>query len=201
MGEPARKIAHATYADLARVPSNMVAELIGGVLHVMPRPAPRHARSSESAVQGELFGPFDRGRGGPGGWWILTEPELHFPDPTAANPFDALVPDVAGWRRERMPKLPKTAAFELAPDWVCEVLSKSTEDEDRDEKMPAYAREGVGHAWLVDPIERTLELYVLGKGRRWSEPTIYRGDARVRVSPFEAVELELGVLWAAQDDE
>jgi Uma2 family endonuclease len=198
MGEPARKIEHATYADLEAVPSHMVAELIGGVLHVMPRPAPRHA-NAESGVVDEIRRPFQRGRGGPGGWWILAEPELHFPDPTGANPFDALSPDVAGWRRERLPELPEEAYFALPPDWICEVISKSTESEDRDEKMPAYAREGVKHAWLVDPIKRTLELYVLGKGRKWSEPTIFRGDARVRVAPFGAIELELAALWAGPE--
>jgi hypothetical protein len=104
----AKKLArHATYADLEAVPSHMVAELFGGVLHVMPRPAPRHANAESSLVM-ELGGPFHQGRGGPGGWWILAEPELHFPDPTGANPFDAMVPDVAGWRRDRLPKLPRT---------------------------------------------------------------------------------------------
>jgi Uma2 family endonuclease len=166
-GDVARTFDHAIYADLEAVPAPFRAELIGGVLHVMPRPAPRHA-NAESGLVIELGGPFHRGRGGPGGWWILPEPELHFPDPTGTNPFDAMSPDVAGWRRERMPKLPKTAHFTLAPDWLCEVLSASTEDEDRNEKMPAYAREGVEHAWLVDPIKRTLEHYALGRGRKWS---------------------------------
>src|SRR5436190_12381377 len=140
MGQPAGKHRRATYADLEAVPPNKVAELIGGVLHVMPRPAPRHV-NAEGALQGELFGPFQRGRGGPGGWWILPEPELHFPDPTAPGEIEALAPDVAGWRRERMPELPETAYFTLAPDWLCEVLSRSTEDVDRDDKMPVYARE------------------------------------------------------------
>jgi Uma2 family endonuclease len=184
----------ATLADVLAYPEGTNVELIDGVLHVMPRPAPRHARAS-SVVGAELLGPFDRGRGGPGGWWILDEPELHFPHPTIPGDTEVLIPDVAGWRRERMPKLPKTAAFHLAPDWICEVISTSTEDVDRDEKMPIYAREGVKHAWLVTPVERTLELYVLGKRRRWSKPTLYRGDALVRAAPFEAIELELAALW------
>lgn len=188
-------VPHATYADLEAVPSNMVAELIGGELFVMPRPAPRHA-NAESAMVGELFQPFHRGKGGPGGWWILPEPELHFPDPTGKNPFDAMSPDVAGWRRERLPELPEEAYFTLPPDWICEVVSKSTEDEDRNKKMPAYAREGVRHAWLVEPIKRTLELYVLNRRRQWSEPQVFQGDARVRLPPFEAIELELAVFWA-----
>ncbi|HTN89597.1 MAG TPA: Uma2 family endonuclease, partial [Sorangium sp.] len=126
MGQPAAKTRRATYADVEAVPPNKVAELIGGVLHVMPRPAPRHANAS-SVLGIEIGGPFQRGRGGPGGWWILDEPELRFPDPAAPGEVDAVVPDIAGWRRERMPELPETAYFPLAPDWICEVLSPSTE--------------------------------------------------------------------------
>jgi Uma2 family endonuclease len=191
----AEKLHRATYADLEAVPAHRVAELIGGMLHVMPRPAPRHA-NAEGAIVGELRGPFQYGRGGPGGWWILPEPELHFPDPTGANPFDAMSPDVAGWRRERIPELPSEAFFTLAPDWICEVLSTSTEKIDRQEKMPAYAREGVQHAWLVDPIKRTVELFSLLAGRVWSDAVTHRGDARVRLAPFEAIELDLSLFWA-----
>jgi Putative restriction endonuclease len=194
MGQPAEERRRATYADLEAVPPNKVAELIGGMLHVMPRPAPRHAWTS-SGLGAELIGPFQRGRGGPGGWIILDEPELHFPDPAAPGEIEALVPDLAGWRRERMPELPETAYFELAPDWICEVLSPSTETLDREDKMPVYAREGVRHAWLVDPIARTLEVFTLGPGRRWLPAVTHRGAARVRVEPFEAIELELSVLW------
>ncbi|AUX45982.1 hypothetical protein SOCE26_074850 [Sorangium cellulosum] len=195
MGEPAEKQRRATYADLEAVAPMKVAELVRGTLHVFPRPAPRHANAA-GALQGELFGPFHRGRGGPGGWWILPEPELHFPDPAAPGEIEALVPDLAGWRRERMPELPETAYFALAPDWICEVLSASTEDVDRDEKMPVYAREGVRHAWLVDPIARTLEVYVLGEAGRWGPAVVHRDAARVRVEPFDAIELDLSVLWA-----
>ncbi|WP_437501103.1 Uma2 family endonuclease [Sorangium sp. So ce1099] len=195
MGQPAEKPRRATYADLEAVPPNKVAELVRGSLHVFPRPAPRHARAS-SGLGAELTGPFDHGKGGPGGWWILDEPELHFPDPEAAGEIDALVPDLAGWRRERMPELPETAYFALAPDWVCEVLSPSTASFDRDEKMPVYAREGVRYAWIVDPIARTLEVYVLGQDRRWGSAVVHRDAAHVRVEPFDAIELDLSVLWA-----
>ncbi|MEP7122313.1 MAG: Uma2 family endonuclease [Byssovorax sp.] len=187
----------ATYADLEAVPADKVAELIRGTLVVMPRPAARHARAS-SALTMEIGGPFDRGRGGPGGWVILDEPELHFTDPTApagAEGFDALVPDLAGWRRERMPVIPDVAAFTLAPDWICEVLSKSTEEHDREVKMPIYAREGVRHAWLLDPGKRALEVYVLGDGGAWGEAVGFRGAEGVRAVPFDAVELALGSLW------
>ncbi|WP_437898740.1 Uma2 family endonuclease [Sorangium sp. So ce124] len=196
MGQSAEKQRRATYADLEAVPPHKVAELIRGVLHVMPRPAPRHANAA-SSLGADLHSAFQRGRGGPGGWWILHGPELHFPDPHAPGEIDALVPDIAGWRRERMPELPETAYFTLAPDWICEVLSVSTEDVDRDEKMPIYAREGVRHAWLVDPIQRTLEVYVLGADRRWGPAVVHRDAARVRVEPFDAVELDLSVLWAS----
>jgi Uma2 family endonuclease len=192
---PARKQpARATYADLTAVPDRFVAELIGGELHVMPRPAPKHAYAAQS-MGIEIGNPFAKGRGGPGGWWILPEPELHFPDPAVKGEIDALVPDVAGWTLARMPELPDTASFSLAPDWVCEILSKSTEDVDRHEKMPIYAREGVKHAWLIDPIARTLEVFRLGARRRWSKPVIHRDAARVREPPFDAIELDLSALW------
>ena len=194
MGQPAEKPRRAMYADLEAVPPNKVAELIGGVLHVFPRPAGRHLTAS-SALGGELFSPFQRGRGGPGGWRILDEPELHFPDPSVPGEIEALVPDLAGWRRERMPEPPEEAFFTLAPDWICEVLSKSTANVDRDDKMPIYAREGVRHAWLIDPSARTLEVFVL-EGRRWVESGTWCDSDRVRVPPFEAIELDLSVLWA-----
>ena len=194
MGQPAEKPRRATYADLEAVPPNKVAELIGGVLHVFPRPASKHTLAS-SRLGFRLGGPFDLGEGGPGGWHILDEPELHFPDPSAPGEIDALVPDLAGWRRERMPEVPDVAFFTLAPDWICEVLSKSTAKVDRDDKMPIYAREGVRHAWLIDPIARTLEVFVLD-GRRWGASGTWRDSDRVRVPPFEAIELYLSVLWA-----
>ncbi|MFS8069404.1 MAG: Uma2 family endonuclease [Byssovorax sp.] len=196
MGLPAKvqPRRRATYADLEAVPANQVAELIEGTLYVMPRPALRHARAS-SALGGELYGPFQRGRSGPGGWWILDEPELHFPDPTEPGEDDALVLDLAGWRRERVPALPDAAYCTIAPDWICEVVSPSTEAHDREVKMPIYARAGVRHAWLVDPIARTLEVYALGAGGGWGEPVISRDVDVVRAAPFEAIALDLSALW------
>lgn len=194
MGLPAEKMRRATYADLEAVPANKVAELIRGTLYVMPRPAARHARAS-SALGVELGGPFDRGRGGPGGWWILDEPELHFPDPTSPGDEDALVPDLAGWRRERLPVLPDVAAFTLAPVWICEVVSKSTEQHDREVKMPVYAREGVRHAWLIDPVAKTLEVYTLSAEGIWGEAVRSSGTDMVRAVPFDAVGLDLSALW------
>jgi len=185
MGDPAKR--RATYDDLRAVPSHLVAEIIDGQLVTQPRPASRHARVA-SSLGGELYGPFDRGKGGPGGWVLLDEPEVHLHG-------DVLVPDLAGWRRERMPELPDAAAFELAPDWICEVLSPSTEARDRADKLPIYARERVAHVWLVDPVTQTLEALRLEDGR-WVLLGTWRDDAKVHVEPFAAVELELGVLWA-----
>ena len=185
MADLARKIA--TAADLAEVSERFVGEIIAGELRLQPRPAPRHA-SAASALGVDLGGPFQRGRGGPGGWWILDEPEVHFPE------GDILVPDLAGWRVQRMPELPDAAHFTLAPDWVCEVLSPSTEASDRADKLPIYARAGVGHAWLVDPILKTLEV-LRRDGERWLLLATYKDDAMVSAEPFEAVPLELGALW------
>jgi Uma2 family endonuclease len=176
----------ATYDDLVRVPSPLVAEIVNGVLYTHPRPASPHA-SASSVLGMDLGGPFDRGRGGPGGWIILDEPELHFGE-------DIVVPDIAGWRRERMPKVPATAFFTLAPDWACEVLSPSTVKLDRIGKMNVYAREGVRHLWLVDPIARTLEVHRLHHGL-WLRVATYCDDAKVHAEPFDAIELELAALW------
>jgi Uma2 family endonuclease len=186
MGEPVKR--RATYEDLLAVPEGLVAEILDGELVTQPRPAARHALAS-SVLGGELGPPFHRGKGGPGGWILLYEPELHLG-------ADVLVPDYAGWRRERMPEVPGTAALDLAPDWACEVLSPSTAGVDRVRKMPIYARERVGHLWLIDPEVRTLEAYRLESGR-WVLLGAWSEDARVRVEPFEAIELELGALWAA----
>jgi hypothetical protein len=187
MGHPAEKRVRATYADYAALPDDQVAEIIDGELYVFPRPAPRHAKAA-SRVQSRIGGPFDLGDGGPGGWQILMEPELHL---VREEP---VIPDLAGWRLERMPELPKTTYFALAPDWVCEVVSPSTEAHDRERKLPLYGKHGVRHAWLLDPLRCTLEVFSLGK-RRWGKPVIHRGDARVRVPPFEAIEIDLSIFW------
>lgn len=148
----------------------------------------RHALAS-SRLGGRLGRAFDEGIDGPGGWWILDEPELHLGD-------DILVPDLAGWRVERMPDLPQTSYFELAPDWICEVVSPSTVADDRAEKMPAYAAAAVAHAWLVDPIARTLEVF-RREGARWLLLATSRDTGLVRAEPFEALDLELDALWRA----
>ena len=186
MGQGDRRTRPATYADLLAAPSHLVAEILDGELHTSPRPAPRHADAA-TGLGGALRGPFDRGRGGPGGWRILGEPELHLGR-------DVVVPDIAGWRRARLPQLPDQAYVEVAPDWICEVLSPSTAAIDRVKKLTIYAREGVGHAWLVDPIDQTLEVLAL-EGSRWVLVATYAGADVVRAEPFDAIDLDLTLLW------
>ena len=176
----------ATYQDVLDAPAHRVAEIVDGTLYTQPRPAPPHAVAS-SYLGGELTGPFGKGHGGPGGWWILDEPELHLGE-------DILVPDLAGWRRERMAELPDTAYFALAPDWACEVLSASTRRLDLHEKRPAYAREGVGRLWLVDPADRTLEAFELREGQ-WILIASAKDDDPVSIRPFDAITFSLGDLW------
>ncbi|MCY1019341.1 Uma2 family endonuclease [Pyxidicoccus sp. MSG2] len=176
----------ATYADLEALPENVVGQIIDGELIVMPRPAGQHG-AAHTALIGELYTPFQRGNGGPGGWWFMTEPELHFGD-------DVLVPDIAGWRIDRMPEDLSAPFFTLAPAWVCEVLSPSTAKLDRHRKSEIYAREGVGHVWLLDPVSRTLEVFQL-RDAQWVRRGTWSGEVSVRAEPFEALELELARLW------
>jgi Uma2 family endonuclease len=179
----------ATYDDLFEVPENMVGEILDGEVIATPRPASPHALAA-SAAGSDLFGRFHRPPNGPeqpGGWWILFEPELHL------GP-DVIVPDVAGWRREKMPVLPNVAAFTQAPDWACEVVSPATAGIDRVRKMRIYARESVGHLWLADPLARTLEVYRLQNGQ-WVVASTHGGSESVRAEPFAAVELDLARWW------
>ena len=176
----------ATYQDVLDAPEHRVAEIVDGTLYTHPRPASPHALAS-SSLQGDLSSAFQFGRGGPGGWWIIFEPELHLAE-------DILVPDLAGWRRERMPDYPDTAYFTLAPDWVCEVLSPSTRKYDLCAKRPIYAREGVAHLWLVEPVARTLEAFELRDGQWVLIATVADADP-VCIRPFDAITFSLGDLW------
>ncbi len=184
MGHPADR--RATYEDLLAVPEHLVAEIIHGQLVTQPRPAARHARAA-SSLGGELYGPFDRGKGGPGGWIILDEPELHLDG-------HVLVPDLAGWKRVRLPEIQDIVAIEVVPDWVCEVLSPSTSGVDRADKMPLYATLGVAYLWLIDPLARTLEAYHL-EATRYLVLGTWRENAVVQAEPFDAIGLELAALW------
>ncbi len=178
----------ATYEDLLKVPESMVAEIIDGDLYATPRPASPHA-VAESVIGGDLSGMFHRpgGKGGPGGWWILIEPGIHLAK-------DVLVPDIAGWRRERLPKLEAVPFFSLPPDWVCEIVSPTTAGIDRVKKMRIYARESVTSFWLVDPILKTVESYRL-EGDRWVVASTHAGSEPARIEPFAAVELDLSRWW------
>ena len=177
----------ATYEDVLNAPENKVAEILDGELFLSPRPAMQHA-GAQAAIHGTLWSRFHDGERGPRGWIVVTEPELHL---GAA----IVVPDVAAWRRERLPSLPDRPWLDLAPDWVCEVLSPSTERIDRGRKLRVYAAAGVQHAWLVKPSDRSLEVLRLREGA-WTIVGAWEDSAVVRVEPFEAIELEFGRLWA-----
>jgi Uma2 family endonuclease len=177
------------YEQLLALPAHVTGEILDGELHTMPRPSGRHGLA-ERGLSIDLGNPFDFGRGGPGGWWIMQEPEVHF-----IRDVEVAVPDLAGWRRERMPAVPEDHRFEVVPDWVCEILSPSTQQKDRAKKMPLYARHGVAHAWLVDPAAKLLEAYTLTKGG-WLLIATLKDDDAVEVPPFDAVSFCLGDLWA-----
>jgi Uma2 family endonuclease len=186
MGDPA--IRRATRADLEALPESVVGELIRGVLYTMPRPRPKH-QSAGSVLGADLNGPFQRGRGGPGGWWILVEPGLALP----TLDVEEIVPDLAGWRRERLPVLPERS-IELAPDWVCEILSPSTRRHDQRIKRPLYAEAGVRHMWVVDIDARTV-VVSRNEGGRWMELGVWAEAEHMRAEPFDAVQLALADLW------
>lgn len=177
------------YEQLLNLPENLTGEIIGGELHVQPRPSGRHG-AAESALGMRLGPPFKFGENGPGGWWILDEPEVHFVRDTVVA-----APDLAGWRRERMPELPKDHRFEVVPDWVCEILSPSTAAKDRIKKLPLYAEYRVAHVWLVDPLARTLEAFSL-REEGWLLVAALADEDAVRVAPFDAISFSLGDLWA-----
>lgn len=178
----------ATYEDVLRAPDTVIAEILEGELFTSPRPRGRHALAHTSLVT-LLHPPFFQGRGGPGGWWIILEPELHINDPV-----DVVVPDLAGWRVGRMAAVPEGVEFRIPPDWVCELLSPSTERSDRTRKLRIYARAGVRHVWLVNAPERTLEVLRLDEGR-WTLLDVHADQDAVRAEPFDAVELDLARLW------
>ncbi|MGB5832441.1 MAG: Uma2 family endonuclease [Thiohalocapsa sp.] len=175
------------YEQLEALPEGLTGEILNGQLHTQPRPAGLHALT-ESNLQIEIGAPFGKGRGGPGGWWIIVEPELHFD-----RDQEVAVPDLAGWRRERMPQIPEGHRFEVVPDRVCEILSSSTASKDREVKMPIYAHWGVTYAWLVDPKRRILEAYALESGE-WRLLAEASDKDTIAVLPFDAVQLDLDSL-------
>ena len=180
----------ATYQDVLDAPEYMVAEVINGTLCTQPRPAVSHALAY-AGMGSKISPPFHYAIGGPGGWWILSEPELHLDE-------DILAPDLAGWRRERVPVLPDGAFITIPPDWVCEILSPSTRRIDLDQKCPVYAREEVPYMWLIDPLARTLEAFELLEGK-WEQIASLRDNDPVSVPPFDAITFNLGDLWMPEN--
>ena len=176
----------ATYADLEAVPESLVGEIIGGQLVTHPRPSRRHA-TTLLALALEVANPFQKGLGGPGGWIFADEPELHLGE-------EVLVPDLAAWRTERLVAHAETSYFSTAPDWICEILSASTETRDRTVKMRLYAAFGVPYLWLVDPRQQLLEAFEL-QGGRWVVIGGWTGQGEVSAAPFDAVPFPLERLW------
>lgn len=177
----------ASYEDLFDLPDNMVGEIIDGELIATPRPSRKHSVAT-SVLGAEILPPYQfRRGGGPGGWMILFEPEI------SIGP-NILVPDLAGWRKERFPASEETNWISVAPDWACEVLSPKTVGLDKVRKMPIYARHGIGHLWLVDPASQTLDVFRLESGR-WLLLGSFCQNDMVRAEPFQEIEIELGNLW------
>ncbi|MGC8493496.1 MAG: Uma2 family endonuclease [Syntrophobacteraceae bacterium] len=183
MREPAKR--KATYEDLYSVPENMIGEIIGGGLIVHPRPSPKHMRAA-TRLSAELELPYG-GNGVPGGWIFLLETEIQLVE-------DIVVPDVAGWKKERFPAHIETNWIPVPPDWVCEILSPKTALRDRTAKKEIYAQAQVGHLWLVDPLNMTVEVYRLGSGA-FDAAGVYGGDDKARLEPFTEIEIDLGSLW------
>lgn len=179
----------ATYQDILDAPEGVIAEIIDGTLYTQPRPASPHGQAADGLLA-ETHGPFQRGKGGPGGWWIKAEPEIHF----GGKISNALVPDLAGWRRETLPVYPRVPYMTVTPDWVGEVLSPSTEARDRGKKADIYAEYGVAHYWIIDPEAETLEVFSLTEGK-WLRLGAWAGEVDVTAAPFEAITLQLGDFW------
>ena len=169
------------------VPPHLVAEIIDGVLYTHPRPSPRHGAAA-LALGGELKGPYQNGRGGPGGWVFIVEPELHLNT-------QVIVPDLAGWHRGRLSDHDDTAFIDVTPNWVCEVLSASTEQRDRTSKRRIYAEAGVEHLWLLDPRQQLLKVFALTSDGRWNLAGAWRSDDEVSAPPFDAISFSLADLW------
>jgi Uma2 family endonuclease len=182
----------ATLKDLEALPEGSRTQLINDRLVALPRPTGAHIKATNELFY-ELNGPFSRKKdGGPGGWIFVIEPQLYLVGQSGRQ--HSLIPDIAGWRRERMPEVPKTHRFEETPDWICEVISESSRVSDRQEKPPIYLSCGVGFYWLIDPETRELEVWESANSA-WKVFGVFSHEDKVKAAPFEAVELDLSVLW------
>ncbi len=183
--ESARKLP--TLVDLDALPVGVKGEIIEGVLYTMTRPRSRHQRLA-SSITARVHGPFDNGRGGPGGWWILVEPGIELPNTSE------IAPDLAGWRRERMPELPEDTSITVVPDWVCEILSPTNRRHELLVKKPYYARVGVSFLWLVDREARALSAHRLENGL-WVELSSWGDETEARIPPFDAIAIDVRSFW------
>ena len=188
MATLARSRRPATERDLDDLPEEVIGQIVDGELIVHPRPDHPHVRAA-STLTWAIFGPFDQGLGGPGGWVILAEPRILFGE-------TLFIPDLAGWRKERF-IAPKKGSYTVAPDWVCEILSPSTARFDRKTKLPIYAQAEVQHAWILDPDVRRLEV-LRRRGENWTIAAAHQNTDKVRAEPFEALELDLSLLWGEE---
>lgn len=172
------------YNQLTELPENLTGEILNGQLYTNPRPSGKHV-SVATNLSIDIGSPYQRGKGGPGGWRILVEPEVHFVLDT-----EVVVPDVAGWRKERLPEVPESHKFMVVPDWVCEIYSPSSENIDRKIKMPLYARFGVSYLWMVHPIQQTLEAFKLHNGN-WQLQGAFENKDEICVEPFESISIKM----------
>ncbi len=185
MAEPMKR--PAGWLDVLAAPEGLKAEVLDGALMMSPRPKPQHGRT-QGLLFTHLCEPFDLGVGGPGGWWLVIEPDVLF------DPHNIVSPDLCGWRRERMPELPDESPVGLTPDWICEVISPSSSRRDRLAKADLYLRGGVPHYWILDPADRLLEAFAADKGK-WLRLGAWSDGDLAAIPPFEAVTLEVGSLF------
>jgi len=183
----------ATYEDLCALPEPLVGEILDGELVASPRPTPIHLRA-ETVLTSLLGPPFDLAIGGPGGWWIVTEPEIHLGQ---HGQIDVVVPDVASWRRSHLPAVPRESHYRTSPDWICEVLSEQSVKRDRVTKLNLYRRHAVPFYWLIDPVARTLEVLRL-EGDRWILDGAFAEADAVSAAPFTDITFNLAHLWAGE---
>ncbi len=182
----------ASRSDLEALPDNVVGEIIDGVLYTSPRPRAWHTKI-ESILTTDLVSSYQRGHNGPGGWWILVEPGIELPG------APEIVPDLAGWKTQRLPRLPNDSPIDVVPDWVCEILSPSTRRHDQLIKRPFYARAGVAFIWVIDLAAHTLTASKLVDGQ-WLEIGVYGSVSSFRAEPFDAVELSMAEWWPVEEE-